>query len=189
MSNVRPVQPDEVDHLLRNAQLRDAIDPYLDEAYMSLNAHRLPTPVENQWLERMLAWEQAPIVSIAEWFAPSLSIPAPEGLEDEHLHDLLWQTIQRLYDKRIVLDFTDHLSDRQLYTIIYRDILPSQEKFFDRGDNFLHWDCANAAENPEVWLRYYADDDERRQWLETEDSPLPEHEPAPFPRKLPRCPL
>jgi len=28
----------------------------------------------------------------------------------------------------VVLDFTDHLSDYQLYCIVYRDILPSQEK-------------------------------------------------------------
>lgn len=189
MPHAPHVRPDEVEHLLRNAQLRDALDPYLDEAYVSINAHRLPTPVENQWLESMLAWERAPTLPIAQWFEPPLVIPAPEGLADEPLHDLLWDTIQKLFDKRIVLDFTDHLSDRQLYTIIYRDILPAQEKQFDRGENFLHWDCADTAENPEVWLRYYASDEDRRQWLETESDPLPDREPPPFPRKLPRCPL
>lgn len=190
MSKAREVRPDEVEHLLRNAQLRDALDPYLDEAYVSINAHRLPTPVENQWLENMLAWERAPIVPIAQWFDPPLLIPAPEAIDDSQLHDILWDTIQHLFDRRIVLDFTDHLSDRQLYTIIYRDILPSPEKQFERGDtNYLHWDCADTAENPEVWLRYYASEEDRRQWVETEDAPLPAPEPPPYPRNLPRCPL
>lgn len=183
------VRPDEVEHLLRNAQLRDALDPYLDEAYVSINAHRLPTPVENKWLESMLAWERAPITPIAQWFEPALSIPAPESLDDDELHERLWDTIQKLFDKRIVLDFTDHLSDRQLYTIIFRDILSSPEKCFDRGENYLHWDCADTAVNPEVYLRYYASEEERTQWLETEEDPLPPVEPPPYPRKLPRCPL
>lgn len=189
MSEYSRPQPDEVEHLLRNAQLRDELEPYYDESINQLNVAELPTPVENEYLASMLAWERAPVLAISRWFTPELKLPHPDLLNDEQLHDLLWDTIQKLFDQRIVLDFTDHLSDRQLYCVIYRDILPSPEKKIDSTENYLHWDCADAAGDPEVWLRYYANDDDRQHWLENGHDPLPPVEPPPFPRKLPRKPL
>ena len=56
MSSVQRPNPDDVEHLLRNAQLRDEKEPYLDEAVLSLNQDRVPTPVENEFLASMLAW-------------------------------------------------------------------------------------------------------------------------------------
>ena len=110
-------------------------------------------------------------------------------LSDGELHEVLWDMIQKLFDKRIVLDFTDHLSDRQLYCLIFRDILPSPEKKIDRSENYLHWDCADAGGDSEVWLRYYASAEDRRGWIETSEDPLPPTEPPPYPRQLPRRPL
>jgi hypothetical protein len=179
--------PDEVEHLLRNAQLRDELEPFSDESLRSLNMRRVPTPVENEFLASMLAWERAPVLPIARWFEPELRLPPPDELDDHHLHLLLWETIERLFDYRIVLDFTDHLTDRQLYCLIYRDILPSPEKKLEQSDNYLHWDC--TADDPETWLRYYASEEERMNFLETSDQPLPNSEPRPYPRRLPRRPL
>ena len=174
---------------MRNAQLRDELEPFLDDSISQLNVGELPTRVENEYLASMLAWERAPVLPICEWFQPHLQLPRPETLTDEQLHDILWDTIQKLYDRRIVLDFTDHLSDRQLYCLIFRDILPSPEKKLERSDNFLHWDCADAGGDPEVWLRYYASEEDRRSWIESGDGPLPPTEPPPYPRHLPRRPL
>lgn len=181
--------PEEVEHLLRNAQLRDELEPFDDESLSTLNVSRVPTPVENEYLASMLAWERAPVLPISQWFMPTLVLPPPDTLDDARLHDVLWDTIQKLYDQRIVLDFTDHLSDRQLYCLIFRDILPSPEKKIDQPSNFLHWDCAGAGDDPEVWLRFYASAEERSNWLDSAEAPLPPSEPPPFPRKLPRRPL
>src|SRR5688500_4327443 len=131
MSQPPRPQPEEVEHLLRNAQLRDELEPFLDESLFCLNSDELPTQVENEFLASMLAWERAPVVPISQWFEPELRLPNPSSLNDEELHEVLWDTIQKLYDKHIVLDFTDHLSDRQLYRLIYCDILPSPEKKLD----------------------------------------------------------
>jgi hypothetical protein len=188
MSDSGLSRPDEVDHLLRNAQLRDELEPFFDESISRLNIKDLPTPQENEYLASMLAWEHAPVLPIAQWFNPPLELPHPETLDDAALHDVLWHTIQQLFDKRIVLDFTDHLSDRQLYCLIYRDILPSPEKKIDASQHYLHWDCADAGGEPEVWLRYYASEEDRRNWAESGD-PLPPSEPPPYPRALPRRPL
>ena len=189
MSDLPQSKSNDVDHLLRNAQLRDELEPFLDESISQLNIGELPTPLENEYLASMLAWERAPVVPICEWFEPKLSLPRPDTLTDAQLHDILWDTIQKLFDKHVVLDFTDHLSDRQLYCLIYRDILPSPEKKLDRTDNYLHWDCADAGGDPDVWLRYYASEEDRRGWSNSEDAELPPPEPLPFPRKLPRRPL
>lgn len=185
----RPPQPEEVEHLLRNAQLRDDIAPYMDESICRVNVQELPTPVENEFLASMLAWEFAPVLPIRQWFTPPLELPHPDTLADAELKDRLWQTIRQLFAARIVLDFTDHLTDRELYTLIYRDILPSPEKKIDAADNYLHWDCADMGGDPEIWLRYYASLEERESWAGDLPGPLPEHEDPPHPRALPRRPL
>jgi hypothetical protein len=180
---------EEVEHLLRNAQLRDELEPFLDESISRVNVKELPTPAENEFLESMLAWERAPVVPVGMWFAPPLVLPPAESLSDEMLHAALWDAIHKLYAMRIVLDFTDHLSDRELYRVIRNDLLTSREKKVDTPSNFLHWDCADITGDPDVWLRYYASEEERRRWSEEFACQLPPSEIPPFRRKLPCRPL
>jgi hypothetical protein len=180
---------EEVEHLLRNAQLRDALEPLLDESIGRVNVELMTTRAENDFLQSMLEWERAPMLPICEWFQPKLELPHPDGLTDDQLRDRLYQTIGRMFEKRIVLDFTDHLTDRQLYCLIYRDILPSHEKMIQRTNNYLHWDCANTDGDPDVWLRYYASDEERAAWADETDGELPPIETPPYSRDLPRAPL
>jgi len=189
MSVSRQPSAEEVEHLLRNAQLRDELEPLADESIISINVQQMTTPIENEFLASMLAWERAPFLPIAQWFQPELVLPRPETLDDDTLHELLWQTIDQLFSQRIVLDFTDHLSDRQLYCLIYRDILPTPEKKIDSQNNYLHWDCCDTCDDTETWLRYYANEEDRRAWLRETDNPLPDHEDPPYFRDLPRAPL
>jgi len=194
MSEYESQMTDEVDHLLRNAQLRDELEPYFDEAIGRVNVHVFSTPKENEFLEAMLAWERAPVLPISAWFDPPLEVPHPEDIplnEDGELllHETLWDVIHKLFEKRIVLDFTDHLSDRDLYRLIYRDILSSQEKLVETAGAYLHWDCADATGDPELWLRFYASDRERENWADEFDEPLPAKEEPPYARRVPRRPL
>lgn len=189
MLNLPRPSSDDVEHLMLNARLRDELEPFLDESIDCLNFRKLPTSVENEFLASMLAWERAPVLPISQWLTPELILPRPETLDAATLHSVLWETIHKLYDMRIVLDFTDHLTDRQLYTLIYRDILPSPEKKIDLPRNFLHWDCADTGGDPEIWLRYYAREDERQMWAKENDEALPASEPPPYPRKMPSRPM
>jgi hypothetical protein len=188
MINAPKPNSEEVDQLLLNAQLRDELEPYIDESFDLLNIRRLPTPKENEFLASMLAWERAPVLPISHWFDPPLALPRPETLDDRRLHKVLSDTIRNLYEKRIMLDFTDHLSDRQLYCLIFRDILPSPEKKVDLPKNYLHWHCLDDNDEPETWLRYYASPSERQEWAAETGQPLPPCEPPPYPRKMPRRP-
>jgi hypothetical protein len=110
-------------------------------------------------------------------------------LTDAELHAALWDAIQKLFAKRIVLDFTDHLSDRALYCLIYRDILPSPEKKIDAPQNYLHWDCSDAGGDADLWLRFYATEEDRANWADDFPGPLPPREAPPYPRKMPQAPF
>ena len=189
MKSPNTPRSDEVESLLLNAELRNALEPLFDESIGRVNAEVMSTSCENDFLQSMLEWERAPMVPIREWFSPSLELPAPDSLTDSQIHDLLHQTIGQLYEKHIVLDFTDHLSDRQLYGLIYRDILPTHEKMIQRRNNYLHWDCANVEGDPDMWLRYYASSEERTAWQEETGGYLPPIEEPPYQRKLPRAPM
>lgn len=178
----------EVEELLLNAQLRDELEPYLDESVHILDCRRLPTSAENEFLAQMLAWERAPVLPISKWFTPELLLPPPDQLTDAQLRKLLTETIKQLYAQRIVLDFTDHLSDRQLYCLILRDILPSPEKKLDLPRNYLHWHFLDIEVHPEIWLTYYASDEERETWSQETGQPLPARSKPPHARRMPRRP-
>jgi hypothetical protein len=182
--------PEEVECLIRNGELRTAIEPYLDESIWEIDFRGLPTPVENRFLESMLAWELAPLAPIARWFDPPLALQPASTLDDEQLRDRLWRVVEQLYAKRIVLDFTDHLSDRELYALIRRDILPATVKQVDLPDNYFHWDCSATEDgDPTVWLAYYASDEERETWRLEEGRDLPPRQVPPYPRALPAAPV
>lgn len=185
MADLRKPMPGELEELLRNAELRDELEPYYDESITRVNVHHLPLSVENDYLASMLAWEIAPILPVYRWFEPEMRPPRPAALDDDVLHEILWDLIGKLHEKRIILDFTDHLSDRELYRLIYRDILPSREKKIDLRTSYLHWDCAAASGDPDVWLRYYATEEERQAWADTYHQPLPPTEVPPYPRTMP----
>ena len=176
---------DEVDELVRNAKLRTELERYYDESIAQMNLQRMPLEDENDYLEEMLAWEMAPILPIAEWFNPPLRPLHPSGMSSEELHEELWKLIRLLYDKKIVLDFTDHLSDEELYLLICCDILSAREKYLSNRVGYLHWDCAHVTANQTAWLMYYAQDEEREAWAEINNQTAPPKQIPPFPRMLP----
>ncbi len=82
MYESRRPQPDEVDQLLRNAELRDELERYFDESISRVNIQHATLAAENEFLACMLAWEQAPVLPIYRWFEPELRPPRPESLSE-----------------------------------------------------------------------------------------------------------
>lgn len=181
-----PLPPQHLDHLLLNARLRDALEPFADDSLAIVDVTKLSTEEENSLLAAMLEWERAPLLSISRWFEPELELPPPASLADDELHELLWDVIGKLAAQRIVLAWTDHLSDRELYSVLLRDVLPAEEKRIDRVDRIVEWRFVDEIDDAETWLRYYATVAERRRWASETGFVPPDQEPAPFPRKLPR---
>ncbi|MBU6385384.1 MAG: hypothetical protein ACKN85_15230 [Pirellula sp.] len=187
MSNLPSSSDHQVDLLLKNAQLRDELEPFLDESVDVLNGRALSLEDENEFLESILEWERAPSIPISKWFEPELKLPAPECLDDQAISNLLRKTIQMLYSQKIALDFTDHLSDRQLYCLLMRDILPVYQKKVSRPRNFLHWHCLDDND-VDCWLTFYATDQERGDWEIETGLTAPQKRLPPYPRQMPRRP-
>jgi hypothetical protein len=187
MSQIPAPFADQVELMMRNAQLRDELEPFLDESVDLVRIRNMSLVEENEFLESLLAWERAPSIPISQWFEPELRLPQPEALSDSELRVLLWRTIHQLYSQKIALDFTDHLSDRQLYCMLMRDILPVYQKKLSGPRHFLHWHCLDDNDM-ESWLTYYATDDERAQWSDETGLQPPPRQPLPFPRQMPRRP-
>lgn len=183
MSETSRPMIDEVDLLINNARLRDELEPYRDESIDDPSMQRMTLPVENEYLASILAWERAPALPIRDWFSPPLQIPPPESIDEEALESKLRQTILRLHSQGIVLSCTDHLSDRELYRVIYRDILPCCEKKVALQGNRLEWRC---VEDNETWLTYYADAVERRRYQEEFQVDLPKSRQPRYRRELPQ---
>ena len=181
MSETSRTAIDEVDLMLANARLRDELEPYRDESIDTATS-RMNLRTENEYLASMLAWERAPALPIASWFTPVMELPSPEAIDDETLDRLLIETIDRLYGEKVVLRCTDHLCNRDLYKIIYRDILPCCEKKVEISGKFLEWRC---IEDTDTWLRYYADAVDRRRFQEEYEVDLPDSEEPKFRRDLP----
>ncbi|MEM7784600.1 MAG: hypothetical protein AAF939_18205 [Planctomycetota bacterium] len=176
----------DVDLLIQNAQLRDEMEPYLDESVYLVDLDQMSVRHENEFLQSILAWEKAPILPICQWFDPVLKLPFHLDLSDSELKDHLHQVIGRLFEKNIWLIHTEHLSDRQLYCLIARDILPSEEKKIELPSKCLKWRCLDIEQDEESWLRYYATDEERDVWFEETGLRLPPKQMLPFPRRLPQ---
>lgn len=188
MAEISKHPSDDIDAMIRNAELRSELEPYYDESIVQVEERHLPLDVENDYLEMMLAWEVAPVLPISEWFNPPLRPRHPSHFTQNELNTELMKLVNLLYKKQIVLDFTDHLSDYDLYMLICHDILPSKEKMLAVRDGYLHWDCAGVGENQDIWLTYYASPEDREIWEETNEKSAPYHQEPPFPRTLPTDP-
>ena len=176
----------DVDELLLNAELRNELERFYDESLLVIDSRRMSTHSENEYLQSILAWEEAPILPISRWFDPELILPPHEGLADAELKERLIYTLQALFDKNVILEYTGHLSDRQLYCMIARDILPEKEKRVAIPHTYLHWQCIDPVVDEENWLRFYADHEERLAWQAETGLRLPPMEDLPFPRTQPR---
>ncbi len=176
----------EIDLLLQNAQLRDELEPFMDESVFVIDLEKLPTDQENAYLASLLAWERAPVLPIQDWFEPRLVLEHHELLDDQMVRERVGWLISRLHEKNIVLEMTEHLSDRQLYCLIARDILPAQEKRVGLAESVLRWQCLDPVSDEESWLRFYASDEERREWADETGLRLPPKERLPFSRPKPR---
>jgi hypothetical protein len=83
----------------------------------------------------------------------------------------------------VFLEQTDHLSDRELYTRLFRELPPEEMPALDADQSSAwHVDVLGYA-TPELYLKYYADDAARESWrIYFPDDPIPAREDPPYDR-------
>ena len=144
-----------------------------------------PPEVEESFLERVLEFEQESRRPLRERLADAgIVLTDPDELTDEDVTQQMWDVIQALVTLHIIPICTDHLSDRQVYTYLWYTVRsgePVMPDFFSRG---WYIDFTGQGERGiDVYVKYYADDDERRAYKRRfPNHPFPDHCEPPYNR-------
>ena len=146
-----------------------------------------PPEVEEGFWQYVVNYEKAPwTTNFKQLEEAGIELPAPETLNDEQLTKKLWEVIHALALLRVFLDETDHLSDRELYTELWSDMLLEEVKAMPpdpAGAYHLSPLGGCSEEDIQLQMKYYADDKWREQLQkELPDFVMPEHEDPPYDR-------
>jgi hypothetical protein len=132
-------------------------------------------------LDRWLHDDEGGAVPLQVLRERGLEIPDDDTtLDDASLHSKLWEVLEAMADIGMVVEFTDHLSDRALYRYLVRDCLPVETYLSEFG--LWHVSPVDELNYGDVYMRYYADDVERATWAEDTGDPLPPREPRAYDR-------
>ena len=177
----------------RIAKLREEIRK-LGGSAMSLED--LPADVEEEFLRHVLEYETAEPISLFRMLENSgLELPSPESLGSVDVTTKLTETIERMASLGAYLLHTNHLSDLALYEYLYNDGLREEAVLFPENPGYAYMidlTGSGSEEDNHVYLKYYADEQQRQQWaLDWPDDTMPEHEDPPFDRDrhLPQSPV
>jgi hypothetical protein len=146
-----------------------------------------PAEVREQFWEHVVGWEQAPWTTDFQRLQQAgIALPPAETLDDDQVSMKLWEIIDQLARRRVFLSQTDHLSDRELYELLWSDILHEDTKDVPMDESSAyHIDLVSSGseEDNQLYLKYYADDEERDQWRrDYPDDIIPEHVDPPYDR-------
>lgn len=149
-------------------------------------------PEPQDWLE---ASENAPSITCGELLRRAGYEPAPPAEVDAmQLRGRLMELIYALAARRIFFCDTNHLSDSELYAWLY-EVCLAKETLDLPPEAGWNWNLEPAGWREEdaavTYLRFYADEIERRCWAEQfPEDPLPPREVAPYDRDrfLPMAP-
>ena len=142
--------------------------------------------------------EDCPWRSPREIFARYGYAPLPPSeLNERQLPGRLWELLYAAAARRFFFCSTDHLSDRDFYTLLWEqwlgeptaDIPPEAET---NTTTIIAEFNARGITHEEIWLRYYADQADQKLWHSTEpDFVFPPHQDPPYDRDrfLPTPPI
>lgn len=150
----------------------------------------VPLDLQEQFWRNVLSFEKSagedrsyfvPIEALRE---DGVEFPSASELDDEAVVEKLWTVIRAMARRHWYLVHTDHLSDRELYTVLTEDIL-AEETMDALPEANLILDVLGSCspEDIEIALKYYYDEDERRHWAESfPEDEVPEAETLPYDR-------
>ena len=155
----------------------------------------LPLEQREQFWRHVVEYETAPLTTeFRQLTDRGLELPDPDAIDNEQLTSKLWEVIRALALMRVYICETDHLSDRELYSLLWRDVLRQETSIIpDEPGSAWHIDLLGGCSEMDtyLYLKYYADEESRRHWLaDFPDYDMPAHENPPYDRdrRLPRPP-
>ena len=118
--------------------------------------------------------------------AAGVELPEPDAIADADMRRKLWEVIAGLATLRVYMDHTNHLTDRELYSKLWHEVLRVETPAIDEigFDTHIEPDYPDdAGEGVRVYLTYYADAETRQRWSKDwPDDPMPPHQDPPYDR-------
>lgn len=189
--NEGPEEEPDIDREIRINEMRRQIEEM--GGSLGPTSSGLPPEIEEQFLANILRYEQGPFTTHFEQLGrDGLVLFPPEEVTDEALPELIDAIMQGLAKHNTYVTSTDHLSDRELYTHLWRETLREDVPDFEPDpDTHFHIDLVSSGNEEEIeaWLTYYADEETRQHWIrDFPDDKLPPRKNPPYDRDryLPR---
>jgi hypothetical protein len=178
---------DAVEREKRIAELKRQAEELAGGKMVTGEMEDTPPEVEEGFWQYVVNYEKAPwTTNFKQLEEAGIELPAPETLNDEQLTKKLWEVIHALALLRVFLDETDHLSDRELYTELWSDMLREEVKAMPPDpDGAYHLSPLGGCSEEDIQLqmKYYADDEWRQQFQEEfPDFVMPDPEDPPYDR-------
>jgi hypothetical protein len=139
------------------------------------------------FLQHVLECETAEHKKLREWLAESGYVP-PENLPDDRVSAELRALLDHLAFLGVVVEFADHLSDRELYAWL-TDSEQLSAHIAPIPGNILHFDVIGSGSDQDnrLYLTYYASDEERAEWkAQFPDEELPPRKRPSYSRDVPK---
>jgi len=181
-----PLGLDKVEQDIRIEKLRKQIEQVAGEPICGGVTASCPQELEEAFLENVLALETHGFVRPFDALVEAgFSLPPPDELNDTAMTAKLWEVIRALAERRLFLESTDHLSDRALYSWLWKDALREELMGFGLPFGNCHLDVLGSCSEEDIILqmRYYASEKQRADFgAEFPDFPMPLREKPPFDR-------
>ncbi len=181
---------EEAERQIRIQRMREELERIGGDWKAVAEEDDLSPETEEAMLQRVLYLKTAPRTTFAKMLlTDGVELPSPDMLESEaEVHAKLWEVIHGLAYRRVFLFYTNHLSNRELYTKMWTEHL--NQKTIDMSwdeDAGCYLDLLDGQNNEDaqIWLRYYADEEERQWWndsMHNGELSLPPSEEPPYSR-------
>lgn len=183
----KPHEEADIDREIRIERMKREIDEIAGGEMGSGSFGPVPAKLEEAFLKKVLAYERAEFdTNFNRLVQHGISMPPAVELDDTALSAKLWEIIRELGELRCFLHDTDHLGDRELYDWLWSSGLRDESPdVSDMPDGAWHTSPIGAGDDEDtaIWLKYYADDEERQRWhLDYPSDPMPAREALPSDR-------
>ena len=188
MSAFDPAPEDEVDidREIRIEKMKRELDDLADGSMISGGFGEVSREIEETFLTRICEFEKATWdTNFNRLVQRGVEMIPPAELDETSLYAKLHDVLRVLAEVGCFLENTDHLSDRELYTWLWAEALREETPDLSQLGGAWHISPIGGCDEHDmaIFLKYYASENERRQWQEESPSDaLPPRCPLPYDR-------
>lgn len=175
---------EQIDQKIRINELRHRV---ADLGGTMSEGSGMPPEIEEEFLRQVVDYETAPVSSdFKRLRKEGVVLPPADQMNDKELSKKLVELIERMARRHIFVTSTNHLSDRELYEKLWSDSLREEHPEMPSdapGGWCIDLISSGSDEDTEVWLKYYADEKRRKDWVKQfPDTKLPPRAKQPYDR-------